>query len=73
MDLLEKYRTMLERKNRLIQEYIEEKNSMDGFKSFKRELEYYVLHAEITRIKGFVEDLEDLSITIRKNLGSHRN
>jgi len=58
--LIEIYTNKLQRKERLILDYIEEKNSIDGFKSSKREIEYNVLKSEIEMLKRFIEDLEDI-------------
>ncbi|MGL6184857.1 MAG: PhnB protein [Clostridium chrysemydis] len=57
--ILDKYRSKLKRKERIIKEYIEEKNSIDGFTSVKREIEYNVLYTEINMLKAFIEDLEE--------------
>ncbi|MBE1304089.1 PhnB protein [Clostridium botulinum] len=57
-EILKFYKGKLELKERRIIEYIEEKNSDEGFKSSKREIEYYVLKAEIELSKRFVDDLE---------------
>lgn len=58
--LLKFYKGKLELKNRRIAEYIQENNSIDGFKSTKRKTEYYVLKAELELIKRFVGDLENI-------------
>lgn len=59
-ELIEFYTNKLQRKERLISDYMEEKNSIDGFKSSKREIEYNVLKSEIDLLKKFIEDLEDV-------------
>ncbi len=56
--VLNKYRHKLERKERAIKDYIEEKNSIEGFTSHKREIEYNVLYVEINMLKAFIEDME---------------
>lgn len=57
-ELLKFYKNKLELKERRISEYTEEKNSIEGFKSSKREIEYYVLKAEIELLLRFVDDLK---------------
>lgn len=57
---IEFYTGKLAIKERRIQEYIEEKNSDDGFRSFVREKDYYVLKAEIELIQRFLDDLHNL-------------
>lgn len=57
--ILDKYRSKLERKERTIKAYIEEKNSVEGFTNSKREIEYNVLYAEINMLKAFIEDMEE--------------
>ncbi|APQ78579.1 MULTISPECIES: hypothetical protein [Clostridium] len=57
-ETLKFYKSKLELKERRIIEYVKEKNSDEGFKSSKREIEYYVLKAEIELLKRFVDDLE---------------
>ena len=59
-EILEFYKGKLQLKERRIAEYIEEKNSDEGFRSSKRETEYYVLKAEVELLKRFVNDLEDI-------------
>ncbi len=59
-ELIEFYTNKLQRKERLISDYMEEKNSIDGFKSSKREIEYNVLKSQIDLLKKFIEDLEDV-------------
>lgn len=59
-ELLRVYQNKLDRKERLIQEYIEEKNSIDGFISSKHEIEYNILYAEIELLRKFIEDLKEL-------------
>lgn len=59
-ELLKFYKGKLELKKRRIAEYVEEKNSIDGFKSSKRETEYYVLKAEIELLTRFIDDLNDI-------------
>lgn len=59
-ELLIFYTGKLELKERRIIEYIEEKNSIYGFKSSKRETEYYVLKAEIELLKRIVNDLKNM-------------
>lgn len=59
-ELLVFYKGKLQLKERRIVEYLEEKNSDEGFKSSKRETEYYVLKAETELLKRFVENLEDI-------------
>lgn len=60
-ELLEFYKGKLELKERRMEaeKYVEEKNN-EGFTSFKRETEYYVLKAEIELLRRFVDDLKDL-------------
>lgn len=57
--ILNKYKHRLERKERAIKDYIEEKNSIEGFTSNKREIEYNVLYTEINMLKAFIEDMEE--------------
>ncbi len=59
-ELLKFYKGKLELKERRITDYIEEKNSIDGFKSSKRETEYYVLKAEIELLIRFIDDLKNI-------------
>ncbi|ACA47031.1 PhnB protein [Clostridium botulinum] len=59
-EVLKFYKGKLELKERRIVEYVEEKNSCEGFKSSKREIEYSVLKAEIEMLKRFIDDLEDI-------------
>ena len=59
-EVLKFYDGKLKLKKRRIIEYIDEKNSIDGFKSSKREMEYYVLKAEVELLTHFVADLKGL-------------
>lgn len=59
-ELLSFYKGKLQLKERRIVEYIDEKNSDEGFKSSKRETAYYVLKAETELLKRFISDLEDI-------------
>jgi len=59
-EILKFYEGKLKLKKRRIIEYIDEKNSIDGFKSSKREMEYYVLKAEVELLTHFVADLKGL-------------
>ncbi|MBD5589111.1 hypothetical protein [Clostridium botulinum] len=57
--LLKGYNSSLKLKERRIEEYIDIKNSDDGFKShLKAELEYTRLYNEIGLLKKIIEDLE---------------
>jgi len=56
---LKDYNTNLERKQRLLQPYIDEKNSsLDGFANIKHELEYTRLYYECEMLKRHIEDLK---------------
>lgn len=57
-NLKEFYKTKLRRKQNLIEEYIAEKNSLTGFISSKREMQFNVLRAEIELLEGFIKELE---------------
>lgn len=59
-DKLKFYRGKLQLNERRIAEYIEEKNSDEGFRSSIRETKYYVLKAEIELLTRFVDDLKIL-------------
>jgi hypothetical protein len=59
-EVLNFYEGKLKLKKRRIVEYIDEKNSVDGFKSSKREMEYYVLKAEVELLTHFVADLKGI-------------
>ncbi|WP_017826188.1 MULTISPECIES: hypothetical protein [Clostridium] len=59
-ELLKFYKGKLELKERRIVEYVEEKNSIEGFKSSKRETEYYVLKAEVELLARFLNDLKGI-------------
>lgn len=56
-ELRDFYTKKLLRKENLIKEYIEEKNSIDGFMTSKREIAYNVLYAEIQLIRGMLENI----------------
>jgi tRNA isopentenyl-2-thiomethyl-A-37 hydroxylase MiaE len=59
-ELIKFYNEKLERKQRLIQEYIKEKNTIEGFQNLKREIEYNILKAEIELIEKFIDNLNIL-------------
>lgn len=59
-ELLKTYNDKLELKKRRIKEYIEEKDSLDGFKSSKREKEHAVLKVEIELLTRFINDLKNI-------------
>ncbi|WP_252251178.1 PhnB protein [Clostridium sp. VAP52] len=59
-ELLKFYKGKLELKERRIVEYVEEKNSIEGFKSSKRETEYCVLKAEVELLARFLNDLKGI-------------
>lgn len=59
-ELLKFYEGKLKLKKRRIVEYVDEKNSDEGFRSSKREIEYYVLKAEVELLTHFVADLKGL-------------
>ncbi len=59
-ELLKFYKGKLELKERRIVEYVEEKNGIEGFKSSKRETEYYVLKAEVELLARFLNDLKGI-------------
>ena len=60
-ELLNRYNQKLERKKRIIVDYIGEKNSIHGFETSKREIEYNVLKAEIDLLEKIIEDLNYLN------------
>ena len=60
-EMLEFYTIKLGRKEKIIQPYLDIKNTMDGFKdNIKAELEYTKREAGIELIKGFIGDLKYL-------------
>ncbi|MBN3398137.1 PhnB protein [Clostridium botulinum] len=59
-ELFKFYERKLQLKKRRITEYNEEKNSVGGFKSNKREIEYSALKAELDLLERFVDDLKHI-------------
>lgn len=59
IEIINFYQGKLERKERLIKEYIEMRNN-DINMNEKQYADYKVLQAEINMLKRFIDDLEDL-------------
>lgn len=57
-ELINFYTKKLNRKREAIKDLEEEKNSIDGFKTSKSELDYNILYAEINLIENFILNLE---------------